>query len=103
MGRPGYAERRGVALAVAVGFEQSDLRSGSSAAAHRLPTRLPSTGAAAERVQSVRRTETTGKRYLAALVQVSGGSTDASVALRPSGRAVGGQREDTDPSGEEST
>jgi hypothetical protein len=43
---------------------------GSSAAAHRLPTRLPSTGAAAERVQSVRRTEATGKRYRAALVQV---------------------------------
>ena len=70
-------KRRGVALAVAVGFGQShswsrDLsEGGSAAAAHRLPTRPPSTGAGAERVQSVRRTEATGQRCRAALVQVS--------------------------------
>ena len=80
--------------------------------AHSLPTRPPSTGAAAEIVQSLRRTETTGKgavprpHHVCWLVCRGGFDlgSDACVALRrPSGRAVWGQREDADPSGEEST
>ena len=99
VGRPGAEER----------IQRS---SRSRPSAHSLPTRPPSTGAAAEIVLSLRRTETTGKgavprpHHVCWLVCRGGFDlgSDACVALRrPSGRAVWGQREDADPSGEEST